>query len=78
MRTLLSTRRAKFQRLIVAAHEQPTEWLENNVRNPGRYATPLGILACLRSLCGRNSSGRPYREKRRAILANLRGEFSNF
>jgi hypothetical protein len=76
MRTLLSTRRAKFFRMIVEANSHSTEWLtvalQDKTRNRG-YASALARLACLRVLVLRNITGAGlcYAEKKRFVRAEL-------
>ena len=67
-------RKAKFSRLIVAANDQPTEWLIANVKDyrPNRDVSRLSILACLRVIAGRTySGGLPYRERMKVVKAKL-------
>ena len=58
MRTLLSTRRARFYRLVRQANEQSSQWLEDvlkdKTRNNGHF-TAVARLACLRILVCRDS-----------------------
>ena len=77
MRTLLSTRRATFYRLVRQANELSSQWLEDalkdKTRNNGRFS-PLARLACLRILVcrdyGINSpSGLPYPQRKKAVRA---------
>ena len=37
MRTMLSTRREKFNRLVVAASDQPSEWLVSVLKDKARF-----------------------------------------
>ena len=71
---MFSQRMAKFQRLIVAANEQPTDWLIANVRNyrPYRDVTRLSLLACLRVIAARTDrSGLCYRAKMQATKQRI-------
>jgi len=77
MKTLLSTRREKFTRLVAAASDQPSEWLatalKDKTRNNG-HMTALSRLACLRVLAFRNhgiTPGLPYPQRKRAVRAAL-------
>ena len=79
MRTLLSTRRATFYRLVQQANELPSKWLEDvlkdKTRNHGHFSA-LARLACLRILVcrdyGINSpSGLPYPQRKKAVRAAL-------
>ena len=79
MRTLLSTRRATFYRLVRQANEFPSTWLEDvlkdRTRNNGHFSA-LARLACLRILVcrdyGINSpSGLPYPQRKKAVRAAL-------
>ncbi len=79
MRTLLSTRRARFYRLVRQANEQSSKWLEDvlkdKTRNNGHF-TAVARLACLRILVcrdyGINSpSGLPYPQRKKAVRAAL-------
>ena len=69
---MITTRQAKFQRLLVAAAAQPTDWLIANVQSHNKHATPLSILACLRVICHRtDTSGLPYHPRMRALRRRL-------
>ena len=79
MRTTLSTRRAKFYRLVREADELPSQWLadvlKDKTRNNG-FASAVARLACLRILVcrdyGINSpSGLPYPQRKKAVRAAL-------
>lgn len=64
MRTILSTRRDKFNLAVAAASVQSSEWLiavlKDKTRNNG-HMTALSRLACLRVLVYRNyDPGLPY------------------
>ena len=79
MRTLLSTRRARFYRLVRQAQEQSSQWLEDvlkdKTRNNGHF-TAVARLACLRILVCRDygintPSGLPYPQRKKAVRAAL-------
>lgn len=79
MRTVLSTRRAKFYRLIHQANEQPSDWLvavlKDKRHNNGLFS-PVARLACLRILVCRDHglqkpSGLPYPQRKAAVRAAL-------
>ena len=72
---MLSTRRAKFYRLVREANDMPSDWLvaalKEQTRNNG-HMTVLSRLACLRILVcrdhGINSpSGLPYPQRKKAV-----------
>lgn len=72
---MLSTRRAKFYRLVREANDLPSHWLvaalKEKTRNNG-HMTALSRLACLRILVcrdhGINSpSGLPYPQRKKAV-----------
>lgn len=71
MRTKLSERRRKFYSTIEAANNQTTQWLTAAVMNPGACQSRLATLACIRVLAYRETSGRPYLEKKRAVKARI-------
>lgn len=79
MRTTLSTRRAKFYRLIREGMDQPSDWLvsalKDTARNQG-YMSTLARLACLRVLTCRDygipsPSGLPYQQRKKAVRAAI-------
>ena len=79
MRTLLSTRRATFYRLVRQAHAVSSkrlgEGVKGKTRNNGHFRA-LARLACLRILVcrdyGINSpSGLPYPQRKKAVRAAL-------
>lgn len=79
MRTSLSTRRAKFYRLVREANDMPSNWLASALKDPTRnngHMSPLARLACLRILVcrdfGINSpSGLPYPQRKQAVRLAL-------
>jgi hypothetical protein len=61
MKTILSTRREKFNRLVAADSVQSSEWLIAVLKDKTRNMTALSRLACLRILVYRNyDPGLPY------------------
>lgn len=75
MKTMLSTRRAKFYGLVRQANDQPSEWLvvalKDPTRNHGRFNV-LSRLACLRILVCRDygttqSIGLPYPQRKKVV-----------
>ena len=79
MTTSLSSRRAKFYRLVREADELPSQWLadvlKDKTRNNG-FVSAVARLACLRILVcrdyGINSpSGLPYPQRKKAVRAAL-------
>ena len=71
---MMSERRLKFQRLIVQANAQPTDWLIANVRDyhPERDVSRLSMLACLRVICSRTyTGGLPYRDRMKVVKAKV-------
>lgn len=79
MRTTLSTRRAKFYRLVHQANDQSSAWLIDVLKDPRRDSivfSPLARLACLRILVCRDHglqspSGLPYPQRKKAVRAAL-------
>lgn len=79
MRTSLSTRRAKFYRLVHQANEQPSDWLLAALKDSGANQSRFNILlrlACLRILVCRDygirsPSGLPYQQRKKAVRLAL-------
>jgi len=79
MRTVLSTRRAKFYRLVHQANDQPSDWLVavlKDKRYNNGFFSPVARLACLRILVCRDHglqkpSGLPYPQRKKAVRAAL-------
>lgn len=76
---MLSTRRAKFYRLVREANDQPSDWLadvlQDKTRNNG-HMTAVSRLACLRILVCRDygiksPSGLPYPQRKGAVRKAL-------
>lgn len=76
---MLSTRRAKFYRLVREANDQPSDCLadvlQDKTRNNGRM-TAVSRLACLRILVCRDygiksPSGLPYPQRKSAVRKAL-------
>lgn len=75
MNRVVSSRRKKFYKLLVLAHDQPSSWLASVLQNPEREGLGpvpvLSRLACLRTLVGRHPSGQPYLYKKRLVRKEL-------
>jgi hypothetical protein len=76
VRTLLSTRREKFYRLVQAANRQSSTWLaealQDKTRNNG-FMSAVARLAALRVLVFRNTSGAGlcYAQRKRLVRTEL-------